>query len=194
MKEFYLDQHSSICESRYMKDDNPWINFCQENVQDFLFYLKGNFFLVKYHMCLETGCKYDWLIMLIDSIIKNNKIYDRYQVNKSVDLDKDLKDWRIRNIPLRKTFREVNYIYQDGAGKEYCITTAIPYEEAIIRQEVKDDNYKIAMQYLKDTQQEHLMERLSNLAYDNTIHNYYDINVVKETEHLVKQINKLCEQ
>ena len=66
------------------------------NPERFLFFLGNQFFLITYHSCLSHD-KYDFKKSLIEQLIGKYKIFERWNVNRGVNTEKDLKDFRIRN-------------------------------------------------------------------------------------------------
>lgn len=181
-KEHYIDTHNEKC-------DSDW---CNHNAERFLFYLKGKFILVTYHHCLsQYEDKYDFKLKIINTIIKNNKVFPSYEVNKSVDVEKDLKDFRIRNKQLRNTIKEVNYLYYSNNRKEYAITTTIKYIDSICLQEDIDESYNEAKKYLTDQQYNWLLDSLENLYYSNKVYNVNNVEIHNTIDHLIKTINQI---
>ena len=188
MKEYFLEEHSSLCRNNtgeYYKD------FCKYNPERFLFFVGNKFVLVTYHQCLEFGERYEFKKSIIDAIIKNNKIFDLYKVDRSINIEKELKSFRIKNQALKKYIQQVNFIYSDNANKSYAITTKTDFLEHICNQEEIDENYKKAKSFLKDKKYDWLLDDLDNLFMYNKVYDSEDTEYHKTIEILVKSINQL---
>ena len=191
MKEFFLDSHSEHCSSN--KKNSYFSNYCEENPERFLFFVGNNFVIITYYKCNSYYDKYDFKVVLIKNVLTNNKIFETWRVNKSVDLEKDLKNFRIRNQSLRKNIQQVNYIYSDNAGKQYAITTTANYLEFIANQDEIDKNYKDAKEFLIKNEYNWLIKELDNLYWNNRIVIRYEheVEICRTIEHLTKSINQL---
>lgn len=195
MKEHYIDMHLDDCPSHpdYKKDHGEWLclnSFCELNPDRFLFFLGNDFYLITYHMCLNRYDEYDFKVSLVEAIIKRYKIFDLYKVNKSVNIDKDLKNFRIKNQALRKYIKQVNYIY-GGFGKEYAITTTVDYIKSIVNQEIIYENYKKAKEYLEQNKYLWLIEKLDKLMQMNYLSQPTDVEYFKTIDYLIHSINNL---
>lgn len=193
-KEFnhiYLDMHSDRCIHK-SKEDNILNNYCELNPERVILFIKNQFIMLSYHGCLHHthSLRYDFIKGIIEAIIKKSNTYELYEVNKSVQVNKELKEFRLRNKPLRKYIQEVNFIYT-GFHKEYAITTKTKFIESFCDQNIIDKNFKIAREYLKNNNYEYLLEDLQKLYVNNKYSDYVEeLEVIKTTEHLIKSLNK----
>lgn len=189
MSEFFIDTHSSSCPCS-KGEQKGFFNYCNLNPERFLFFLGNQFFLITYHSCLSYD-KYDFKKFLIEQVCEKYKIIERWTVNKGVNVNEDLKDFRIRNKELKKYIQQVNYLYYDATGREYAITTLTNYIEAICDQDLILDNYKKAREILKKKEYEWLINQLEKLLCANRLYITDETEYFKTTEHLIKSIKKL---
>lgn len=191
MKEFYLDYHTFNCPCSKPKDsDNYWLRICELNPERFIFYLKNNFYLITYHTCNNLGNHIDYKKLIIESAIGQNKVYPIYKVNKSVNIERDLKNFRLHNKNLRKHIQEVNYTYSDNANNIYAITTTVSYLEAIADNEQIHENFKKAKEFLEKMEYNWLIKDLFYLYNNNIIAGESEVEYVKTIDHLINLINK----
>lgn len=187
MKEFYIDEHSSLCPCS--KGQQTGMNsYCDINPERFLFFLGNQFFLITYHSCLSYD-QYDFKKYLVEQVCEKYKILERWEVNRGVDTNKVLKDFRIRNNALKKYIQQVNYLYYDNAGKEYAITTLTNYIESICDQDVIKDNYIKAKEILQKKKYSWLEKQIEELMIANILF-VDEIEYCKTIEHLIKDINQ----
>ena len=187
MKEFYLDTHSNLCSS---KKESYFSSYCKLNPQRFLFFLGNDFFLITYYNCMSHS-GYDFKKSLIEEVCQKNKIFRRYEVNISVNVERDLKDFRIRNKELRKYISQVNYLYYDGAGKEYAITTLTNYKKRLFdNNDTILKNYQMAKEYLGQKEYHWLLPQLDELFYANCLRFCDEVEIFKAKEHLLKRIKE----
>ena len=189
MQEFYIDLHSDLCPCS-KGEQTGWDKYCELNPERFLFFLGNQFFLITYHSCLSHD-KYDFKKSLIEQLIGKYKIFERWNVNRGVNTEKDLKDFRIRNKELKKYVQQVNYLYYDASGREYAITTLTNYIESICNQDLINDNYKKAKEVLEKKGYDWLINELKGLLMANKLYITDETEYFKTTEHLIKSINKL---
>ncbi|TNE74999.1 hypothetical protein EP331_00475, partial [bacterium] len=122
MKEFYIDDHAHYCHSNPSNPNRKDFDYCGMNPHKFLFFLEKRFFIVNYHDCIGGYDGYEYKKMLVEALAGQIKELGVYEVNRSVDVRKELRDFRIRNKNLRKNIQQVNCLYCDNAGKQYAIT------------------------------------------------------------------------
>lgn len=187
MKELYLDEHSHLCHSK--DESNYFGQFCKLNPERFLFFLGSDFYLITYHKCLSSAGNYEFKKYLIETLCEKHKIYEKYQVYMSVNTEKELKDFRIRNKELRKYIYQVNYLYYNGAGKEYAIATLTNYKKRLFEDnDIIEDNYQKAKDYLEKKEYHWMLPQLKNLYYANNIRMYDKAEIFKAKAHLIKRI------
>jgi hypothetical protein len=191
MKEFYLEEHSWSCPCNIEATPLQWKKFCELNPERFLFLVENKFVLITYNKCMNFGDQYEYKKKLIDKVIQHNKVFDYYELNR-IDVEKDLRDFRIRNIALKKYIRQVNYLYYNNAGKKFAITTDVPYIETLAKTSELRKNYDDAMEFLKNNEYNYLLNDLRDLFCANTYNNNYEAQYIKTIDHLVKEINKLA--
>lgn len=174
MVELYLDLHANHCPDNSKNEKTQWANVCTLNPNRFLFFLGTKFILITYNSCMNSGDKYDFRATLIDTLIKRDRIFDVYEVNRGVNV----KDIRTIKQKLEKygkdivveDIEQINFIYQDNAGKKYAITTTAKYSDAICNQKEIDENYKAAKEMLEKNKYEWLLEPLEELYNANKIY------------------------
>lgn len=190
MKEFFLDQHSASCPCRNGSPDG-WLKFCELNPERFLFFAGNQFFLVTYYACLDQRFenKYDFKVDLIKQVIGGYKLMERWEVNRSVNVEGELKRFRIKNQSLRKHIQQVNYIYSDNAHRHFAITTKTDFIECLCDQDIIDENYLLAKKMLEKKEYPWLIDELTILYNMNRVY-VEKAEYFKTIDHLVKSINK----
>ena len=195
MKEFYLDLHDETCSchpDNKNKNKHHLSDFCEYNPERFLFFLGNRFGLITYHRCLSRYDHYDFKKFLIEKVITNSKVFEKWEVNRGVSVASELRNFRLKNKELRKYIQQVNYIYSNASGKEYAITTKTDYLDTICNQDELDKNFKKAEAFLKSKEYDWLLPKLKALYNANTfVRSWDDLEVFKTTEHLIKSINQL---
>lgn len=157
---------------------------------EFLFFAGDNFFLITYHYCMEYGDRYEFKKEIIEKVLDKYKILELYEVNRGIDVENDLKKFRIKNNPLRKYIQQVNFIYFSGNKKVYAITTKTKYLDSICNQENLYKNYLAAKEFLINSEREYLLNDLDNLFKHNVIYTGNIAEHFKTIDHLVKSINQ----
>jgi hypothetical protein len=150
------------------------------------------FYLVTHYKCHEQGGKYEFYQDIIKQVFDQVKCYPYYDVTRQSANDR-LKDFRIRGKALKKTIKEINYIYYDNAGRKYAITTEASFIESLCNNDILTENYKEMNEYLQKTKYKYLTPELDALYESNLI--YVDeIEVVKSIDNLVELINQNANQ
>lgn len=195
MKEHYIDIHSDYCKQqteRTKQNENisHLSSFCDMNPNRFLFFLGNRFFLITYHNCIGRENDYDFKVDLIKNINEKTKTFQLLDIDKSYYLEDVLKDYR-KNDKLKKYQNQVNYIYYNNAGKEYCICSRVNFIDSICDQEEIDKNYNICKDYLikNGRRYEYLLDQLEKLYHNNKIYEFDKVEVHRTIEHLINQIN-----
>lgn len=191
MKEFLLDQHSASCPC-HNGPQKGWLKYCDLNPERFLFFAGNQFFLITYYACWEQlfENKYDFKVNLIEQVVGGYKIMERWKVNRSVKVDEELRNFRLKNQSLRKHIQQVNYLYFDNASRRYAITTKTDFIDRICDQDTIDTNYLAAKVFLQDKGHNWLVDELTALYEMNLV--YVDkAEQFKTIDHLVKSINKI---
>jgi hypothetical protein len=193
MKEYILNTHAGYCDCSNEKLSNThraWM--CSHNPERFLFFLGNQFFLITYYRCLQLD--YEFKRHLVEKCCKDTEIFPKYEVNKSVDVCKELKNFRIKNQALRKKIEQVNYLYTNAAGKEYAITTSTDYFDHICDQDIIDKNYKIAKEFLESKNYNYLINQLEDLYKENVVYILDRQEIFKSIDHIINSINQLTKE
>lgn len=193
MIELYLDYHSKKCvdSDSVLQTYFGCREYCEDNPERFMFYLNNEFYIITYHSCIRV-CegRVDFNISLIDKVIKNYKVLDRYLIEKFIDVRKELSKFRQSNARLRKHIQQVNYMYSQF-GKELAITTKCRLIDAICNESSLIDAYDNAVKYLNDNGLKSLLEPLKKLYDANRILYHNDaIEHFKTIDCLVDRIKK----
>lgn len=210
LKKYILDEHYWNCPCHPEHPKNPknydydqldeWTQsmmlHCDLRPTQFLFYFLGDFHLVTYFRCME---KYDHLGAkedMVGWVVKQSKhIYEYHgYVNRGRYAEKELKEFRLYQKALKKYWREVNYVYSDNAGKEFCIYTTIPFVDAI---HDRMDWYKKMREVeaeLKELDEPYLINQFDALCVANYQCAVNDTELVKSIDTLRMQISKQLNQ
>jgi len=189
MKESFLDAHANWCKPQQDSFYNQPHEFCKENPDRFLFTIKNKYYLVTYYKCLShnnIGFKEE----IIKTILEKYSIYEKYEVNRTVSIDTDLKNFRKYNQTLRKYVEEVNYIYCNAAKKKFAITTTVNYIDHICSNYEREESYEEAKAYLIKNEFEFLLPDLEELHSTNNMGDYDYAERFETIDHLIGAINQ----
>jgi hypothetical protein len=199
-KKFIIDTHSDCCKDRENGDVFGFNSrrFCESTMERILIQLESNFYLVLVPNCLINN-KYDTIIELVKKGIASKKVtgeekYYYAQIHKSVT-DKDLSDFRIRGIELKKWVTQVHYCYSNMANKEYYITSDMKFIEKWLGTWNEDlkASYEEAKTALK--KETYLLNQLDYLYKCNIISDYFDeIEMFKTIDAFGKSIRKKAKE
>jgi hypothetical protein len=189
MKEFFLDVHGNGCKDKGDMYSNWSHETCKTNPQRFIFTIKNKYYLVTYHQCLSIN-NIDFQEEIIKTVLEKHNIYEKYQVNRSVSIDTDLKNFRKYNQTLRKYVEEVNYIYSNASKKKFAITTTVNYIDHICSNYEREENYEEAKAYLIKNEFEFLLPNLEELYWANNMGDYDYAERFETIEHLIRMINQ----
>ncbi len=188
MKEVVLDWHSKGCEE-HTKNGSYVLSECHTRPNRLIFYLKGKFILLTFFTCnLGYTKEFDYVKEILEEVIPDNKIFSIYEVNKSVKVEDELRDFRIRNKNLRKVVQEVNFIY--GSSVQYAVTTKVAFIDTICDFEKITIEYELAKDFLIKNEYNSLIHQL-DLLYNLNRFYVSPILIVKTTDHLIAEINKI---
>jgi len=171
MKEFFLDVHGNGCKDKGDMYSNWSHETCKTNPQRFIFTIKNKYYLVTYHQCLSI-INIDFQEEIIKTVLEKHNIYEKYEVNRSVSIDTDLKNFRKYNQTLRKYVEEVNYIDHICSNYE------------------REENYEEAKAYLIKNEFEFLLPNLEELYWANNMGDYDYAERFETIEHLIRMINQ----
>lgn len=177
MKEFDLRQHSIGCNSIW----------CDCNPNKELFFLNNKFFIINYNICQEYGDKYDFFIDILKTIINNSKIIDIAYFERGVTNNLLNKKRELQLINRKITM--VNYAYKSNNGTEYYLTTQVNYLNNLIAQDVFEENYKTAIEYLLSNNYDYLIPKLKRLKYLNE-NKQSNISIIQTIDELINNINQ----
>lgn len=180
--EKYIDYHSTYCFNNKHSH-----SFCIGNPQRVIVYLKTKFHLITYHNCAWYD-RIDLVKKIIENSIEKMKLFDKYEIYRGYEIEKDIKEFRIRNKNLRKKVMEVNFIYSNCTRKKWAITNEVNFFDALCNNEMIYENYKKTSEFLKDNQYDWLQEDLTELWHMNHYH-LSDYECYKTIDHLIKSIN-----
>lgn len=133
-----------------------------------------------------------WRRSIVHVILQNHcKDVPHWEVNTGVNVDKELRDWRIRNASLRKFIQQAHYLYYNNSRRAYAITSTIPFIEAITNFELITREYEEAMNYLIAYGLDGCHgKELNELYHVNTMPAWQaQAQHVKSIEHLINIIN-----
>jgi hypothetical protein len=194
MKKIILDDHTECCKN---KPESDWLKphlFCKVNPSRFVFYYDRQFIYLEI-----PNCRRDFsndVTFLENMLLAGNesaKRVDKYETYRSQFLDGKFKEHRLRSKELDLKLIEVNYTYSDATGKEYAICTDITLDEALKPNEAIEEDGKKMKDFLDEIGQEYLSSQVDELISQNK---YYisDYEIIKTSEHLLKQFNKKIKQ
>jgi hypothetical protein len=192
MKELYLDKHTPNCLLYPNRDNvemNQFSNYCALNPERFLFFLGTDFYLITYHSCLEYGDKYEFKKDLIEQVIKKTKTFDIYELERGFHIT-SLRDYKRKTQTLKKYFKQVNFVYQDNANREFAITTQTKHSDVFCNQEEINNNFNIAKEMLIKNEYDWLLGSLSKLYSYNRVFNGTKVEYFKTIEHIYRTINE----
>lgn len=189
MKEFFLDKHHERCLSSNQHHSLGLHETCKSNPQRFIFTIKNKYYLVTYYPCITIN-HIDFKEEVVKTVLEKYNIYEKYEVNRSVSIDTDLKNFRKYNQTLRKYVEEVNYIYCNATKKKFAITTTVDYIDHICSNYVREDSYEEAKAFLIKNEFEFLIPNLEELYWTNNMGDYDFAERFETIDHLIKTINQ----
>jgi hypothetical protein len=183
MIEKYLDFHFEGCYK------NEFHNYCKSKPSRVILCIKSNFYLITFHDCI-VGEKYEFVKNIVQALVSKFKIYEKYEIYRGYEVEKNVREFRLKNQNLRKTVLEVNYLYSNCTGKEFAITTEVPFFDALCNEEILLNNYNKANEYLEKAKYHWLQDNLKDLMHYN-LYRLSDCETYKTIDHLIKSINTL---
>lgn len=186
MKEYIINNHAWHCDcSTDNNTRNAWI--CSHNPERFLFFLGNQFYLITFYKCLQTD--YQFKKDLVEKCCKDFKIFPEYKIEKSVDVCRELKNFRLKNQALKTIELQINYLYNNNAGKSFAITTETNFFDNICNQDIIDKNYKEAKDFLNEKGYTFLLDSLDLLYRHNKVYVLDNQEIYKSIDHLIQSIN-----
>ena len=203
---YHLKEHSSLCScSKHnrpktleeIKNDTSGYSIykllCEKNPEAFLFYSEQEFHFVTYFKCLECGDHLDFKERLLNSFTEKRKLYGS-KITRAYDLERNLKEHRLRGVNLKTHITEINHLYGDASHKTYCYARDIDYYSMEIDNEKVEESYNATKEYLNSNGYSHLVSELDRLKQVNTFRELDPNELLKSTKHLIKLINKKNKQ
>lgn len=188
MKEFYLDTHTDSCVGQ-QKNENRYGIICESNPERLLFFVGTQFIIITYNRCISQYYdEFEFKQILIKKVIGEIKVFPIWEVNRSVNIANDLKEFRIRNRRLKKHIQQVNYLYQNN---RYAITTKVKYIDTICDQDEINQNYQKAKEFLIKNEYHWLLADLEQLLKANKVYGGDYADYHSSIDSLVTSINKL---
>lgn len=161
------------------------------HMNNWLFYHNTEFYIVTYNECLARPDKYevyvDWLRQILGSVKMNY-----YDIQRGCSVDNELKDMRLRNMAIKDTIHEINYIYQSTC-KMFCLSVIIPYSKAITSQDKLMADYEVTKEYLTESGMGNMINNLDVLRGLNYLY-LSKAETVKSIDFLIKQIRNYEKQ
>jgi hypothetical protein len=175
MKEYFLDcdcDNSLVCNTRI-----------------FILFSNNDFYFITIPTCKIRLNENDVILEIVSKLFNNYKVTENYEINKSINVDLELKKNRLKNV-YKKSIQQVNFLY--GSGNKYAITTNTPFFERYFNNQLIEDNYIRAKQYLIKKDMEFKLKDLDNLYNANHIkfYNESEIEICRGIDEIVNKINK----
>lgn len=183
MKHLILDEHISCCNNSHERGmGRSWYT-------DVLF-CDGEYIILEYCGC-QMGYSWntsDFMMYTVAKITGGNHKPFR-DVDKSIHLTDELKELRLRGVKVREYVEEVNYIYEDNARKEYCVSTRKPFLDRLVDNDAINNDEEKVKKYINENwsgrkgERQFLLSQVQRLS----MWNYYRVDereIVKTIEHL----------
>ena len=196
MKHIILDEHSWCClyHKDRVNDKKEWFSHsCRLNPERFLFFLDNDFHIITYFNCKNHGDQYDYKKGFIEAIMGQSKKINVFHTRRGHEVERDLKESRLRGMEFDMYIDEINYVYRNNCGKEFAIATQVPLIDKLSINDTIDKNYLLAVEFIENNEflkrQKFLYKELEYLKELNKIH-ISDTEIVKSTAHLAKVFRK----
>lgn len=172
MRNIIVKEHHENCN---LKGDEHMHSYSICGTWQQVFYFNGEFVFIEMHRCNWTNpliSDFEKIEIMLESS-KHKWVLD---VNRSVNMDREFKNYRIRGARLKKWVDEVNFLYYDNAGREYAVTTKIKFTEDLVNQTKLEAEYKKAKDFLEEG-------AFSSLRFSESIENIYKKNKMYISPH-----------
>jgi hypothetical protein len=173
-----------------VEKDDYWaamksIDNCK-HMESFLFFMDNDFHLVSFYSCHQGYTNHiDFKETLLKSFYESKKLH--YDVRRGYELDKEMKDHRLRGANLNLEVDEILYKYSNAAARPYCMCRTKDFSE--FDNELIQANLKETIEYFEKNGYRHYIEQAKDLASINTF--YVDtVEHFKTIDHVIKSINK----
>jgi hypothetical protein len=194
MKQIYINKHRCGCHAAEGRKHDPYSEIkCQ--IRTDVFFVSPYFFIVNINSCLQDPFEsnVDFNLRIVTALFEKFSIVDYWDLYKSCKKETMQK---FRLISRFKTMcKQVNYLYQDNAGKDYGIVTETSYFDVICDNDIIRNSYHETLNKLKELNESDgvikiLLHKTDQLMLFNQ-HHEDDIQIVRTTDHLIDYINKL---
>ena len=177
MQSFYLAEHITYCKNPY----------CDSNPEEFIIFMANRFLHIKVHKCLWGTI--DDKIDLIKRITKNSELYSFYDIDKKYDIERVLHKCTESGEFVNRSIFTINYLYQSSRYEISAICTTSNVVESFIDNDIIEENFIKAKQWLIEKKKEYLINSLEKLYHHNII-KIDESYAVKTLDKLIKVINK----
>ena len=133
------------------------------------------------------------LIKMILGPTTNTDLRQTHYNAGRMPLDESLKEYRLRNLSLKRAVLEVNLIYLHISTGAKCLGRNVEYYDLAKGRRIIEDNYKKAKSYLQRNGYNYLLNDingLDELAWHNTVLEGDDL-VIEETRSIDKLIKTI---
>lgn len=159
-----------------------------------IFYYNLNFVIYEYcfHCRVYKGWSDFELVQYFCNQIGNglSKTKQLYETKRSYRLDKELRIERVQGIKFKRNIIDINYIYSNAAGIEFCVTTKRKFQTNAHSEDEFYDEAQKTISYLAENGMEDLIEQVINLRIWN-FREYPKLNdIIKYTDNIVKTLRK----
>lgn len=199
MKVYYVKEHAFFCPS-YKKNDlqkkqnndfhefyASMDKFCDMNPERILFYHLNDFYLININSCV-LGDRYEFIENLLQKSFESKK--KKGKTTRSVHFDEKFNNLKQTAYKMGKYVTEINYIYSDSTGKDYCIESKIDFIEDFELSDKLNENYIKAKDKLTELGLEYLNTELYDLYDANYKSKKSDKEIINTVDSLIKQLNK----
>jgi len=192
MRDIIVTEHHESCSCNSKDMHELGLSSCRSWQQ--VFYFNGEFIFVETPNCIWTNpflSDFEKIEIMLEKST-HKWIID---VNRSIHMDREFKNYRLRGARLKKWVEEVNFLYYDNAGKEYAVTTRIKFTQDLINQIKLKEEYEKAIEYLNNS-------AFSPSVFKDNIEGLYRKNMMYLTpaeeyrtlKHLRLELNKKIKQ
>lgn len=169
----------------------PEINDCIFSIfseQTTIIFYDCEFIIIRHNAMMS---KYEFLEEVFKNLNSNFK--HKTKTLRGIVTNKDLRDLRIREIKLQRHFDEINYLYKDNSGKEYCFYTRKKFKEKWLNNynEKLETELQKTIELLNEKKLNHLKKEVLELANENKIYDFTTPEeLFKTIEHFSKSLKK----
>jgi hypothetical protein len=197
MKHFIISQHTSHCacrmeaiESSINQNNWIWPTCCNDA---FLVFVRSEFILIEYPVCLDRGDKHDFRQSIITQAVESAFVTKKFMVYRGV-IGSELAQMRkTAEFNFDKKMIQVNYIYRSASKKEYGVCSLVPVLDQVVRSDETFKDSEKMRKYLIENDLTWHLEDLNSLLHYNA-QSVSEYEVVKTINDLISSINKISKQ